>query len=137
MIPAVRSRVALAVCAFLVLGWLVVLVRDYYVGDSSASPLLYRTNLSNADFQRYIDRLGQAEFLNPDPTVDLARGSYQLVRGHRDAAAREAEGIIRSEPENLNAWMLLYQATRDQDPATAARAVAAMKRLNPLADVPG
>jgi hypothetical protein len=135
--PPVLSRVALGICALLVLGWLVVLVRDYYVGDDAATSLLYRTDLSDRDFQHYIDRLGEAELLNPDKTVELARGSYQLVRGNRDAAAREAEHLVRMEPENLNAWILLYRATNGHEPAKAARAVAAIKRLNPRSDISG
>jgi hypothetical protein len=125
-------RVALALCAVLAVAWLGVLVRDREVGEESAAPLLYQPNMSEARFQRYVDRLGEATFLNPDPTVDIVRATYQLVRGHREVAAVEAERIVRREPQNLTGWSILYRATRGRDPAEAARAAAAIRRLNPL-----
>jgi hypothetical protein len=125
-------RVALALCAVLIVAWLGVLVRDRDVGEESAAPLLYQPNMSEARFQRYIDRLGEARLLNPDPTVDVVLATYQLVRGHRRIAAEDAERIVRREPQNLTGWTILYRATQGRDPAVAARAAAAMRRLNPL-----
>jgi predicted Zn-dependent protease len=129
------ARVVLAVCAALVLAWVGVLVRDHYVGQSGAEKLLYQSSLSEPEFQRNLDRLSDSRFLNPGTTAELARGQYYLFHGRPRDAARSAEQLVRSEPENADAWRLLWQATRETDPARAAEAEAELKRLNPLASL--
>jgi len=126
-------RVVLAVCAALVLAWVGVLVRDHYVGQSGAEKLLFDTNLSASEFQDNLDKLSDSRFLNPSTTAELARTEYYLFRGHPRAAARVAEELVRAEPENADAWRLLWRATRDTDPARAQEAAAALRKLNPLA----
>lgn len=126
-------RILLALCALLVLGWAGVLTRDHYVRQSAAEPLLYQTNLSDADFDRHMGRMRDARFLNPDSSVELARTEYYLFRGRARAAARVAEALVRDEPDNADAWRLLWRATRENDPVRAKQAAAALQRLNPLA----
>jgi hypothetical protein len=126
-------RLLLAACAILVLAWVGVLVRDHYVGGAAAEALLYNQNLSDREFERNIQRMADSRFLNPGSSADLARGTYYLVRGRPRAAARVAEGLVRSEPENVDGWQLLWRATRDTDPARSEEAAAQVKRLNPLA----
>jgi hypothetical protein len=126
-------RLLLAACAILVLAWVGVLVRDHYVGESAAQVLLYKQNLSDREFERHIQRMADSRFLNPSSSADLARGTYYLVRGEPRAAARVAEALVRSEPENVDGWQLLWSATRDNDPARSREAAAQVKRLNPLA----
>ncbi len=46
-------------------------------------------------------------------------------------AAAEAEQLIRAEPENVVAWSVLREATRQTDPKRASEATAALRRLNP------
>jgi hypothetical protein len=125
------SRAALALCALVVFGWLAVLVRDHHVGET-ASPLLYKSNLSAGQFDRYMKRLRQSQFLDPDTTVDLGIANFNLARGRTRVAAGQAERIVRAEPENLRGGMILYGATIARDPAQAARAAARIRSLNPL-----
>jgi len=108
-------------------------VRDHYVRQSAAEPLLYQPNLSDRDFRRHMDRMQDARFLNPDSSVELARTEYYLFRGKERAAAHVAEALVRDEPANADAWRLLWRATLTSDPARAKQAAAALKRLNPLA----
>ena len=129
------ARVVLAVCAALVLAWVGVLVRDHFVGQSGAEKLLYQPNLSATEFDRSIARLHDSRFLNPGTTAELARIEYSLFHGRQRAAARAAEQLVRSEPENADAWRLLWRATRETDPARAREAAAELKRLNPLASL--
>jgi predicted Zn-dependent protease len=128
-------RVLLAVCAVLVLAWVGVLVRDHYVGQSGAEKLLFDTKLSDSEFEHNLAQLEDSRFLNPSTTAELARAEYYLFRGRPRSAARVAEDLIRSEPENADAWRLLWRATRDTDPARAREAAAALRRLNPLASL--
>jgi predicted Zn-dependent protease len=126
-------RLLLAACAILVIAWVGVLVRDHYVGESAAHALLYDQNVSGREFERNIQRLADSRFLNPSSSADLVRGTYYLARGRLGAAARVAEALVRSEPENVDVWQLLWRATRDTQPARSREAAAQVKRLNPLA----
>jgi predicted Zn-dependent protease len=126
-------RLLLAACAILVLAWVGVLVRDHYVGGAAAEALLYDQTLGDREFERNIQRMADSRFLNPSSSPDLARGTYYLVRGRPRAAARIAEALVRSEPENADAWRLLWHATKDTEPGRAREAAAQLKRLNPLA----
>jgi predicted Zn-dependent protease len=126
-------RLLLAACAILAIAWVGVLVRDHYVGESAANTLLYQTDLSDRAFEHHMDRLQDSRFLNPSSSADLVRTTYYLVRGRTRAAARVAERLVRAEPENVDAWRLLWEATRADDPARARQAAAQVMRLNPLA----
>jgi len=126
-------RLLLAACAILVLVWVGVLVRDHYVGDSAANALLYEPHLSDTEFDRHMERIADSRFLNPSSSPVLVRTTYYLVRGQMRAAAREAERLVRAEPENVHGWRLLWQATRETDPARARQAAAQVMRLNPRA----
>jgi len=92
-------RLLLAACAILVLVWVGVLVRDHYVGDSAANALLYEPHLSDTEFDRHMERIADSRFLNPSSSPVLVRTTYYLVRGQMRAAAREAERLVRAEPE--------------------------------------
>jgi predicted Zn-dependent protease len=127
------ARVALVLCTLLVLAWTGVLVRDHYVRQSAAEPLLFETSLSEADFDRHMERLDDSRFLNPDSSVELARAEYYLFRGRPREAASVAERLVRAEPENADAWRLLWRAALETDPRRAAQAVERLRELNPLA----
>ena len=60
------------------LAWVGVLLRDHGVSEA-ASPLLFEAKLSAAEFDRNIAKLEDAELLNPDSSLQLARATYLLV----------------------------------------------------------
>jgi hypothetical protein len=47
-------------------------------------------------------------------------------------ALEEAERFVRSEPDNIEGWDLIYRAARGVDPRSARQAAAEIRRLNPL-----
>ena len=63
------------------------------------------------------------------PDVRLAQ--LDAFTGQPERAVRRLEAVVRREPENLDAWLLLARTARTVDPATAARARAAARRLSP------
>ena len=130
--PSVVARLLIGVFAVLVLAWVGVLLRDHSVSEA-ASPLLFETKLSEPEFDRNLAKLEDAELLNPDSSLQLARATYLLVRERRDEAADAAEELVATEPDNLAAWGVLFDATRGLDPERAARAEPSIRRLNPLA----
>jgi hypothetical protein len=128
----VGARVLLAVSALLVLGWTGVLLRDYVVGHDAATRSFFATGLSRADRDRDRERLADATLLDPSSYWSLAHASNLLAAGDRRGAAREAESLVRDEPESTTAWALLRAATSQGDPARAAEAAARLRELNPL-----
>jgi hypothetical protein len=126
------TRVAVALVALLAIGWLGVLLRDERVGTSAADRIFYAPELPPAELGRQLDRMEDARLLDPDPKVDLNRAGLLLLRGRHQEAAAIAGAQARREPANLEAWRIVYQATRESDPARARQALAAIRRLNPL-----
>jgi hypothetical protein len=84
------------------------------------------------DFERADDAFRGARLLNPDTEPDIGRALlYKLGRRHDEAEA-VVEDVLRREPDNLTAWAVLFEFTRERDPATARRALAARARLDPV-----
>ncbi len=131
------TRVAVALVAVLAIAWLGVLLRDERIGASAADRIFYAPKLPPAELERQLDRMEGARLLDPDPKVELNRAGLLLLRGRRQVAAAIAGAQARREPANLEAWRIVYQATRDTDPARAERALAEIRRLNPLGSRPG
>lgn len=96
--------------------------------------MLYEPGLTRAQFERNVERLEDARLLNPDSALDLARAQVYLTRGRRVEAARVAQELLRSEPENVAAWRILMNAGRGADREASARAASEVRRLNPLAE---
>lgn len=125
------ARAALVVIAVVVLAWVAVLLRDFRVGrDAEAS--LNRRGLSEEQRTRGLDRLEDAELLNPDVDPKIARGSKALIFGRLGEAARIGSELVSEEPENLQGWAILQFSTRESDPALSRRAAVQVKRLDPL-----
>jgi hypothetical protein len=129
----VAARVLLALIAVLVLAWVGVLLRNYELGREAAVRAFFGPKLSQAERQRDLERLDEAQLLDPNAYWRIARANYHILDGDRGAAVRAAEQLVRDEPQNAFAWSTLLSATRDSDPERAAEAAAEIRRLNPLA----
>jgi predicted Zn-dependent protease len=120
------SRILVIVAAMLVIGWLAVMeldVRRQANGVSAAQRRDFAA--ADADFRA-------ARTLNPDTAPDVSRAFlYERAGRHRQAAG-VLEDVLRREPENLTAWALLFTFTKDHDRATAERALAARRGLDPV-----
>jgi hypothetical protein len=126
------ARVVLALCALLVLGWVGVLFRNYEVGKDAALHAFFAPEKSPAARERDLDRLDDAQLLDPNAYWKVARANYQLAAGDRRGAASAAEELVSAEPENIFAWGILLRATQRSDPGRARQAAAEIRRLNPL-----
>jgi hypothetical protein len=125
------ARVALATVAVLAIAWLAVLERDYRVGHHAALRLFEPGKPSAARVHDTADRLERAEFLSPDTRWDLGLSRYYLDSGHRRESLRLADSLVRREPDNIDAWYVLYLGTRTAEPRRAAEAVARIRHLDP------
>ena len=121
----------MALIATLLLAWFLVLARDQHVGDAASGRIADNPRMSRAAWDRVMADLERADLLDPSTDWDLTRANYLLLHD-RGAARRQAESIVRREPDNLGAWMLILDTNRDRDPTRAARAEREVRRLNPL-----
>jgi predicted Zn-dependent protease len=124
------ARVAVALVAVAALAWLGVMERDAYLrarGVETAGQLR-----KPADFARAEADLRAARLLNPDATPDVDRAVLYLAAGRRRDAVALLEDVVRSEPDNRTAWVVLYGASDRRDAAAAERALAALRRIDPL-----
>lgn len=126
------ARAALALTAVIVLAWVGVLLRNYEIGKDAAVRAFFGPKLSQAEGKRDLQRLDDAQFLDPNAYWRVARANYLILDGDQRRAARAAEQLVRDEPQNLFAWGTLYQATKKDDPERAAQAAREIKQLNPL-----
>ncbi len=127
---SIASRAGAVVVAVLVLAWLGLSLRDVRLeerGGEAAGRLSVPGNAERAE----ADFRG-ARLLNPDSGPDLARAVVLLQLGRPERAVALVEDVVRREPENARAWRTLYEVTRESDPARAERALATLRRLDPL-----
>ena len=122
--------------AILIAAWFAVLFRNELIADAASDRIVDHPNLSDAEWNQAMDDFRRAELLSPATEWRMIRGQYLLLRDKREAA-RVAASVLRSEPDNLNAWVLSMRATEGWAPERAARARDEIRRLNPpLSPVP-
>ena len=102
-------RVAVIAVAVLVLGWLGLMERSVRLQASAREGSLQAASL-----------------LNPDTLPDVRRAFVLQREGRTREAARVLEDVLRREPDNLEAWGVLFAFTKDE------RALEARRRLDPL-----
>jgi hypothetical protein len=122
----VVTRVFVAVAAIAVLAWLGTMERGVRLQARGVAAA------EQPDFAQAEANFRRARFLSPDTLPDLRRAFVYQGSGRSEQAAAVLEDVLRREPENLGAWRLLLIFTRDRDPVTARRAVAALRRLDPI-----
>ena len=124
-------RAAIALLAIALVAWSAVLWRDERIGQAASSRIIHNPQLSDSDWAREVERLRDAELLDPSTKWPVARAGALLQRGRRAAAARVIEDVLEREPANVEAWIVLREATRGRAPERAAQARAELRRLNP------
>jgi hypothetical protein len=132
----VAARAGVALVAVAVLIWLGIMERDAFLqgrGVDIAGGTVLTGRTSPESFRAAEADFKGARLLNPDTQPDLHLAVLYEVHGRAREATALVEDVVRREPENLSAWGLLYSLAHDRDPATARRALAARKRLNPVA----
>jgi hypothetical protein len=121
--------VGVALVAVAAIAWLGLMERDvraFKRGVEAAG-----TARTAADVARAEAELRKARLLNPDTAPDLGRALLYRRSGRSAQAVALAEDVVRREPDNLAAWAAVFALARD-DPATAERALAARRRLDPV-----
>jgi hypothetical protein len=121
---------ALVACAWFALG----VHQGNAVDDASA--VIAKPNAGGASAARHAAALlDDAAALNPDRQVDVLRGILARERGDLARAKRILRGVVRREPENLQAWIELARSSGG-DPRTALNAIVHVRKLVPAVPPP-
>jgi len=104
--------IALAACVWFALG-----VRAAHDTGRAQAILSRQTSLTPAQTHAALSAIAAARTLNPDQGLNILRAQVQLHSGHRYSALAIAKGIVRREPENVDAWLNLALMSGRIDPA--------------------
>ena len=122
---AVLLAVALAAMAWLAVSW-----RDTRLFDDAARTA-NDPRATPAERRAALDDAERSKLLNPDRTgADVVRAALETRLGRPGEAQRILEQVVRREPENANAWLLLREFTRESDPRLSARAERRVRELD-------
>ena len=127
------ARGAVLAVAVLACAWFVVGIRQAANTTRATTAISSGTDLSAARAARIASWLNAAGWLNPDQQVNVLRGQLALDQNQRAHAELIVERVTRKEPDNLQAWLVLLQATLDRDRRVFDIAVKALYRLDPRA----
>jgi cytochrome c-type biogenesis protein CcmH/NrfG len=120
----VIARAGIVVAALLVAVWLASGLRP--VRDEAAGLAAVRSDTGRA--YELPERAAQRT-RSTGPDVRLAQ--LDAFTERPDRAVRRLKSVVRREPENHEAWVLLAQNARTVEPALAARAMARARALSP------
>jgi predicted Zn-dependent protease len=120
----VIARAGIVVAALLVAVWLASGLRP--VRDEAAGLAAVRSDTGRA--YELLERAAQRT-RSTGPDVRLAQ--LDAFTERPDRAVRRLKSVVRREPENHEAWVLLAQNARTVEPALAARAMARARALSP------
>lgn len=120
------GRMAIALVAVVVVAWLVIMERNTRLEANSLNAA------GHHQIAKALHDLHGARLLNPDTTPTLRRGLLYFTQGNAAATRAALDSVVSKEPDNLQAWSGLLAISRQGDPAGTRRALAVIKRLDPL-----
>ena len=119
------ARAAIVIAALLVAVWLVSGLRP--VRDERAGIAAVQAK----DVPRGYRLLERAAAHSRSTQPDLRLAQLDAFTQRPDRAVRRLQALVRREPENYEAWVLLAQTARTVDPPLADRARARARVLSP------
>lgn len=125
------ARAAAVMLALVLCAWFAVGIRQAHETGAAARIVNSSGPVTAADAAHARSLLSAAAILNPDAQVDLLRGTLALRQGNLADGARIATDVIRSEPMNVQAWLLLAEASPHK-PQVVDAAVGRMAQLDPI-----
>jgi predicted Zn-dependent protease len=125
----VLGRVALAAIALLALAYLSVGLRNAVLAERGER-LAALEDPTPAQVDEAEDLLERARLLDPDTRPLLVEGRLLAAHG-RDEGRALLERAVEREPDNVLAWSVLADATREADPVRSRAARARMRELSP------
>jgi predicted Zn-dependent protease len=136
-VTSVLTRCALVAVALLAGAWLVLGVRalDLQSDAESVRSGPQGAALTPDDADRARSFLHRARLLSVDKSPLLNEGVLLLATGRREEGVAILERVVAEEPDNLEAWIVLYNVySRSSDAKRAREALRRIRALNPLAE---
>jgi predicted Zn-dependent protease len=124
------ARLALAAIALLALAFLSIGLRNVVLTDR-AQRLAALPDPSPAQVDEAARLYKRARLLDPDTRPLLLEGALLAGAGKRDEGVGLVERAVRREPDNVLAWGVLAEITREADPARSRAAEARRLELSP------
>lgn len=105
------ARIGLAVAALLVTAWFALGVFQSRAVSQARSAAAVHGPMTVAQARHADSLLHDAATLNPDRAVDVLRAQVALARGDAARSRQILNGVVRSEPQDLDAWIALVRAS--------------------------
>jgi predicted Zn-dependent protease len=124
------------VLALVVAAWLVLSYRAVELEDEGKAALSEAVagDIAPAEIRPGRDALQSARRFNADRSPRLVEASLLLAARQPDEAVDAANRVLASEPDNVDAWIILHGAAREAgDGKRATRALRRLRALNPVA----
>lgn len=102
VLRTVLITIAVAACA-----WFALAIRSSHEVDRVSSALAFAANITPAQVRSYDQALDRAAVLDPDQTIETNRAEVALHAGDRAAALAIAQRVVKREPDNPYAWLLV------------------------------
>jgi hypothetical protein len=115
---------ALVVCAWFAIG-----VRQAHDLNQATSVVDQASQPTRAQIAHAASLLNAAAFLNPDSQVKLVRAELEIGDNEIPQGRKIVQGVLRDEPQNLQAWYLLAQDAGGRK--LLFRALAQITKLDP------
>jgi len=123
------TRIALVAVAVLACAWFALGIRQVHDQQRAESLVNGHGKLTAAETARARRLLDGAAELNPGSEPDFLRAQLAFRAGDRAAARRVLQRVVRREPENINAWLLLEIVTYGLDQRTNVLAAERVREL--------
>lgn len=105
------ARIGLATTALLLAAWFALGVYQSRAISQATSATAGRAPVTAAEARHADSLLDDAATLNPDRAVDVLRAQGALARGDSAHARQILNGVVRREPQDLDAWIALADAS--------------------------
>ncbi len=126
-------RGGLVMLAILAVAWFFIGARQAHELDGATNLIADHAGNTTPASDRTLSLLRSADFLEPGDEVDLLRAQLALERRKYSKASRLIGQATRSEPDDLNAWMLaLDLAVIDRRLENPGEITAHLKALDPV-----
>lgn len=105
------ARIGLAATALLAAAWFALGVYQSRAISQATSVAAGHAPVTAAEARHANSLLDDAATLNPDRAVDVLRAQVALARGDTTQARQILNGVVRREPQDLDAWIALADAS--------------------------
>jgi hypothetical protein len=130
-VAAVIVRCSLVACALVVAAWLALSLRNNHLQAEGRELLKYGKKPTPAQLAHAESVLEKAQRFNADRGPELGEGLVLAAADRKEQGLRVVEGVLKDEPDNLDAWYYVYIVTPDK--RRAQQALAHMRELDPFA----